>query len=144
MSPSSSGLKSKPSKKPARNRQQVSCWFLVWLTLRLWGWRGHVPPKHRLTFNGLHGVISEEKPLKPLLGLVTSKNTLLYILYFEFVCRRFEVQRLRSEWQFDKLTKEVTYSCRFTVYTDRSLVSFRRNLLPLSARLKNKPRVKKW
>jgi hypothetical protein len=30
-----------------------------WLILRLWRWRPHVPPKRRLTFNRLHGVISE-------------------------------------------------------------------------------------
>jgi hypothetical protein len=36
----------------------ASRWFLVWLVLRPWGWRRHVPPKRRLAFNGLHGVIS--------------------------------------------------------------------------------------
>jgi hypothetical protein len=34
---------------------KFSYWFLVRLILRLWRWRGHVPPKRRLTFNGLHG-----------------------------------------------------------------------------------------
>jgi hypothetical protein len=36
----------------------ASRWFLVRLILRPWRW-GHVPPKRRLTFNGLHGIISE-------------------------------------------------------------------------------------
>jgi hypothetical protein len=29
------------------------------LLLWLWRWRRHVPPKRRLTFNGLHGIIAE-------------------------------------------------------------------------------------
>jgi hypothetical protein len=38
----------------------ASCWFLVRLILRPWRWRRHVPPKHRLIFNGLHDVISQK------------------------------------------------------------------------------------
>jgi hypothetical protein len=34
--------------------------FLVWLILRLWRWRWSVPPKRRLSFNGLHEVISQK------------------------------------------------------------------------------------
>jgi hypothetical protein len=36
------------------------CWFLPWLTLRPWGRKRHVSPKRRLTFTGLHGVISQK------------------------------------------------------------------------------------
>jgi hypothetical protein len=61
MSPSSSGLNSKASKKPAGSRQQaklpVSGWFLVWLTFQPWRCGRYIPPKRRLTFNGLHGVL---------------------------------------------------------------------------------------
>jgi hypothetical protein len=39
------------------------CWFLAWLTLQSWGWRWHAPPKHRLTFNRLHCVISPNTEL---------------------------------------------------------------------------------
>jgi hypothetical protein len=42
------------------------------LLFRSWKWRRHVPPKHRLTFNGLHGVISQ-------------KTALLIIIFTEFV-----------------------------------------------------------
>jgi hypothetical protein len=35
----------------------ASCWSLAWLTLLSWRWKRHVPPKCRLTFNGLQGVI---------------------------------------------------------------------------------------
>jgi hypothetical protein len=34
--------------------------FLAWLILRPWRWRQHVPPKHRLAFSRLHGVISNK------------------------------------------------------------------------------------
>jgi hypothetical protein len=34
--------------------------FLVWLILRHWSSRRHVPLKRRLTFNGTHGVISQK------------------------------------------------------------------------------------
>jgi hypothetical protein len=36
----------------------ASCWFLAWIILRPRRRRRHIPPKRRLTFNGLHGVIS--------------------------------------------------------------------------------------
>jgi hypothetical protein len=39
---------------------QFSRWFLARHCLRSWRWRWHVPPKRWLTFNGIHGVISQE------------------------------------------------------------------------------------
>jgi hypothetical protein len=36
-----------------------ACHLIAWLILRHWWWRRHVPPKRRLTFNGLQGVISQ-------------------------------------------------------------------------------------
>jgi hypothetical protein len=53
MSPPSSGPKNKPSLLPA------SRWFLARLIIRLRRWR-HIPPKRRLTFNGLYDVISRK------------------------------------------------------------------------------------
>jgi hypothetical protein len=38
----------------------ISRWFLALLILRPWRWRRYVVPKSRLTFSGLHGVISQE------------------------------------------------------------------------------------
>jgi hypothetical protein len=38
----------------------VSWWFLAWLILWPWRWRRHFPPKRQLTFNGLHGIISQK------------------------------------------------------------------------------------
>jgi hypothetical protein len=37
-----------------------SCWFLALLTLQPWRWKQHVPSERRLTFAGLHGVISQK------------------------------------------------------------------------------------
>jgi hypothetical protein len=45
----------------ARNHDEAftaSCWFLVWMLIRLWIWRLHVPLKLRLNFNVMQGVIS--------------------------------------------------------------------------------------
>jgi hypothetical protein len=41
----------------------ASRWLLARLILRPWRWRRYVPPKRRLTFNGLHGVISQKMVL---------------------------------------------------------------------------------
>jgi hypothetical protein len=50
----------------------LACWFLAWLIHRTWRWRRHVPSKCQLTFNGLHGVISEK--IKPFIiaAVITS------------------------------------------------------------------------
>jgi hypothetical protein len=39
---------------------QAPYWFLAWLFIWSWRWRLHVAPKRSLTFNGLHGVISQK------------------------------------------------------------------------------------
>jgi hypothetical protein len=41
----------------------LSHWFLLSLFFRPWRWRRYVPPKCRLTPNGLHGVISQKMGL---------------------------------------------------------------------------------
>jgi hypothetical protein len=32
----------------------ASLWFPAWFIIGRWRWRQHVPPKRRLTFNGLN------------------------------------------------------------------------------------------
>jgi hypothetical protein len=54
LSTPSSGSKSMLRLLPA------SCWFLAWLILLPWRWRRHVPQKRRLTFSGLHCIITEK------------------------------------------------------------------------------------
>jgi hypothetical protein len=50
-------------KKRARNQNcllPASLSFLAWLICWPWGWRRYVPPKRRVTFNGLYGAISHK------------------------------------------------------------------------------------
>jgi hypothetical protein len=43
--------------------QLSSRWLLTWFPLWCWWQSRHVPPKRRMTFNGLHGVISQKREL---------------------------------------------------------------------------------
>jgi hypothetical protein len=49
--------------------------FLAWLIFRPWRWRRYVPPKRRLTFNGLHGVVSQKMVLFISTAVRTSNPT---------------------------------------------------------------------
>jgi hypothetical protein len=44
----------------ARSLLLASRCFLAWLILRPWRWSGRFPPKHWLTFHGLHGIITQK------------------------------------------------------------------------------------
>jgi hypothetical protein len=57
------GRRMRQAKKLAWSRFLVSRWLLALFILGLWRWRWHVPPKHRLTFNRLHGVIFQKTEL---------------------------------------------------------------------------------
>jgi hypothetical protein len=41
----------------------ATCWFLAGLIRWPWRWRRHVPLKRRLTFSGLHSIISQKVEL---------------------------------------------------------------------------------
>jgi hypothetical protein len=56
ISPPSSGSKN----KLCSACYLLSIWFLDLLIIRSWRWRQYVAPKHRLTFNGLYGVLSQK------------------------------------------------------------------------------------
>jgi hypothetical protein len=52
-----------------------SLWFLDWLILCPWRQRWYVPPKRLLSFNGLHGVISQKTELFIMADVRTSNPT---------------------------------------------------------------------
>jgi hypothetical protein len=64
------------SKNKTRDRacHLLSRWFLSRL-IRPWRWRRYVPPKCRLTFSGLHGVISQKTVLFITTAVRTSNYT---------------------------------------------------------------------
>jgi hypothetical protein len=55
-----------------------SRWFLACLILRPWRWRRHVPPECLLTFNGLHGFLSQKTELFVITAVRASDPTYLY------------------------------------------------------------------
>jgi hypothetical protein len=64
----------------SRNRHEVGNEF-AWRIIRLWKWRQHVPPKHRLTFNGIHGITSQTT--EPFITTaVRTSNPRILIFYF--------------------------------------------------------------
>jgi hypothetical protein len=60
--------------KPSSACHMFSRLFLARLILLSWRWRRHVPPKRWLTFNGLHGVISQKIELLILHVLTKYEN----------------------------------------------------------------------
>jgi hypothetical protein len=50
-----------PSLSGSKNK--LSLWFLAWLVLQPWRWRWHGPPKRRLNFSALNGVIIQKLEL---------------------------------------------------------------------------------
>jgi hypothetical protein len=53
----------------------ASFWFLAWIVFRPSRWRRHVSPKIVLTFNGLHGIISQKIELFVTTSMRTSDPT---------------------------------------------------------------------
>jgi hypothetical protein len=51
----------------------ASNWLLTWCIDRPWKWSRHVPQTHPLTYNGLHGVISQKTGLFIPIVVRTSK-----------------------------------------------------------------------
>jgi hypothetical protein len=61
----------------------ISLWFLVRLIPRLWRWRRYVPPKRRLTFNGLHSSVFQKTECITITVLRTSNPTYCIPIFFQ-------------------------------------------------------------
>jgi hypothetical protein len=68
---------------PLKVKLPASYRFLAWLILQPWRGRQHVPPKHRLTFNRLHGIIT---PMTELSTLHYITELLFWIYFCLFIC----------------------------------------------------------
>jgi hypothetical protein len=84
-------------------RHLLPRWYLAWLILRPWAWRRHVPPKRRLTFNGLHGVISQKIVLFIATGVTTSNPTTLSVIS--------ETCNIGEEWALPTSDIKQSYPC---------------------------------
>jgi hypothetical protein len=90
----------------------ASCWFLAWHILWLWRRRRHDPPKGRLTFKELHGVIYQEIELFVTTTVKTSNPVyqsfyanILWFLFYLMMCWSSEVFTVSVvyEWRTGKI-----------------------------------------
>jgi hypothetical protein len=73
------GMNSKPSKKLAWSRQIASNAYvcLQRLTLQTWWWTWHIHLRYPLTFNGVHGIVTQKTKLLIITDAWTSNPVLL-------------------------------------------------------------------
>jgi hypothetical protein len=62
-----------------RNQREAGSKLVSWLILRSWTWRRYVPPKSRLTFNGLHCIIAQKT--EPFITTVVRASILTFRIY---------------------------------------------------------------
>jgi hypothetical protein len=97
--------------------QATRNYFLAWINIRSWRWRRQVPPKRRLTFNGLHRVISLKTEL--FFSLTSACNWVgrnlrqqrlfIYGLFNGALCSSDYIKsngRKITEWWMGKMCKE--------------------------------------
>jgi hypothetical protein len=70
---------SKAEETSLKKAASRSCWFHTWLALPPWMFRRHASPKHRLTFTGLHGLISQEIGLF-VVSVVRTSNPVIFCI----------------------------------------------------------------
>jgi hypothetical protein len=94
-------------------------WFLARLIFRPWRWWRYVPPKRRLTFNGLHGVISQKIVLfiTPLWEpqILQNKNRLLSACVINLcfkMSRWYQASVILTKWLLVQ-SVPVSHSCKF-------------------------------
>jgi hypothetical protein len=77
-------------------------WFLARLIRRPWRWRRYFSPKHRLRFNGLHGVIPQNILLFITTSLRTSNPTKSPLIKFR-PARNSREKSDKTEWSNTKI-----------------------------------------
>jgi hypothetical protein len=129
-------------------------WFLVWLIILPWRWRQYVHPKLRLTFNELHGAISQKTELfiRQLVAIIIRSciisvfyltvTLLIYIyiswdiyidIFYCFICLYYKTNCRKNPHV------EEIYLWKYNeVQSVESQLTFRRNISPPSSGSKNK------
>jgi hypothetical protein len=80
--------------------------IVIWFIFRSWRWRRNVPPKRRLIFNGLHGVISRTTELFTTIAMRTSDPIRTWYEVYLLVIQPGQGRKLfKSEVLTDVLTK---------------------------------------
>jgi hypothetical protein len=100
------------------------------LFCRPWRWRRYVPPKRRLTLNGLHGVISQKVALftslymfRPIMAIIGRRPTLqriffICLVWVTLVLKLVKIDLLKLIQFFNSLKsccESQWWSCSFTV-----------------------------
>jgi hypothetical protein len=82
--------------------QPASPWYLARLILQTWRWKRYVPPKRRLTFNGLHGLSSRKtvlfflKHLRRCIRIKVICKVVLVIDFLEVGVKLCNIQTMKS------------------------------------------------
>jgi hypothetical protein len=90
-------------------------------------WRRYVPPKRRLIFNGIHGVISQKK-------VVFTCSVIVLVCYFNIYGKNVGVTNYKNR------RKDIAYTVSNTIGLDccpagseyRTIIKFFRSLKPVS------------
>jgi hypothetical protein len=99
----------------------LSSWFFARLIFRAWRWRRYVPPKRRLTFTGLHGVISQKTELFITAAARTSNPTSKARYNNRIPTREITTLRINRDapsWKY------VTWNCKNNRCKERSYLSY--------------------
>jgi hypothetical protein len=92
-----------------KRRNQHEAGIFSWVTLESWRWRRRVPPKRRLTFSGLYGVIRVFKKTEILIATAvrtsdpTQDNNMFWntsrIFYILLLCHPYSPFHVPRTWQ---------------------------------------------
>jgi hypothetical protein len=120
----------------------VSCWFLAWFTLEPWRWMQYLPPKDRLIFTGLLGVISQKTELFkesyvcPLRYLRIGTKAWGVWTYLKGICRSVEIGGTQGSYWRPSAVKDDARCWSWNLWTTSGAEE---RLLPASFTLATSP-----